>query len=201
MKNIDDISHIPHETLNRIVEAVQRLSKNGNDDPTNKEVREEMGGGSMAHISPFMRKWRNDRKEKVSIALDIPANLKKEIEIAIAQVWTASNEIAQSEIESIKLETERAVNEAETDTAEALTEVAMLESAIAKHEAVATQTNELIASKDSEINTLKKEIESLNSNINSKDFQIQELKSQITKIEANHDKLQNELLDIAKARK
>lgn len=189
------------EIQQRIINAANQLVNEGIENPTNLEVRNKMGSGSLSHISPIMRKWREDRKEQVSVALEIPADLKKSIETSLAQVWTASNGLAQSMIESIKLESERSVNEATYERDEALSEVSTLESAVSKLEATLLQANETISSKNIEITNQQKTIELLNSEKSSQVLLIEELKSQIVKLDAKNDNLQNELINIAKERK
>ncbi|NLK11225.1 MAG: KfrA protein [Staphylococcus equorum] len=189
------------EIQQRIINAANQLVNEGLENPTNLEVRNKMGGGSLSHISPIMRKWREDRKEQVSVALEIPADLKKSIETSLAQVWTASNGLAQSMIESIKLESTQLVDEAANERDEALSEVSTLESAVSKLEGTLLQANETISSKDIEITNQQKTIELLNSEKSSQVLLIEELKSQIVKLDAKNDNLQNELINIAKERK
>lgn len=189
------------EIQQRIINAANQLVNEGLENPTNLEVRNKMGGGSLSHISPIMRKWREDRKEQVSVALEIPADLKKSIETALAQVWTASNGLAQSMIESIKLESTQLVDEAANERDEALSEVSTLESAISELETTVLQVSETVSSKDIEITNQQKTIELLNSEKSSQILLIEELKSQIVKLDAKNDNLQNELINIAKERK
>ena len=59
-----------------------------------------MGGGSLSHISPVMREWRESRKAEIFVALDIPTDLMKGIETSISQVWTAASRLATAAIEA-----------------------------------------------------------------------------------------------------
>ncbi len=43
-------------------------------------VLKRMGKGSLSHVSPVMREWRNARKTQISSAFEIPPDLKKSIE-------------------------------------------------------------------------------------------------------------------------
>lgn len=56
---------IKPEIRERIVVAASALAAEGIDSPTNEQVRERMGGGSLSHISPVMREWRESRKAEV----------------------------------------------------------------------------------------------------------------------------------------
>ena len=95
----------------RIIEVANTLVVEGIESPTNNEVRERLGGGSLSHISPVMREWRNERKEQITTSIEIPADLKKVIETALAQVWNTSSSIAFSTIETIKTESESQIDE------------------------------------------------------------------------------------------
>ena len=53
---------IKPEIKERIVEAANALVAEGNENPTNEQVRERMGSGSLSHISPVMREWRESQK-------------------------------------------------------------------------------------------------------------------------------------------
>ena len=69
--------NVKQEIQDKIVAAASALVAEGVKNPTNDQVRERMGGGSLSHISPVMREWRQSRQEEVVAALEIPPELKK----------------------------------------------------------------------------------------------------------------------------
>ena len=77
---------IKPEIRNRILSAASALTAEGIESPTNDQVRERMGGGSLSHISPVMRQWRQSRKADVVAALDMPADLKRAVDSYSAQI-------------------------------------------------------------------------------------------------------------------
>ncbi len=104
----------------RILDAANALAAEGNDSPTNDAIRERLGGGSLSHISPVMREWRASKKEQVSAALEIPADLKKIIETALSQVWGSASQLASIAIENTRMDAEKEIGAATQERDEAL---------------------------------------------------------------------------------
>ncbi|EON7585598.1 DNA-binding protein, partial [Escherichia coli] len=46
------------DTVRRIEDAAAALIAAGTPNPTNEQVRQHLGGGSLSHISPVMRAFR-----------------------------------------------------------------------------------------------------------------------------------------------
>ena len=184
-------ANISESIKQRIINAANELVAAGVESPTNNEVREKLGGGSLSHISPIMREWRNERKEQITTSIEIPDELKKIIETSLAQVWTTSNNIAFSSIEAIKNESESLIAEANSERDEALDEVQRLEEVNLKIEA---ELRETLAKLDSQVekgNMLQAEKFSL-------ERVLEERKERLTKLEADYEKLQQELITIVK---
>lgn len=184
-------ANISESIKQRIIEVANTLVLEGIESPTNNEVRERLGGGSLSHISPVMREWRNERKEQVTMSVEIPADLKKVIETALAQVWNTSNNIAFSTIETIKTESESQIDEANQERDEALIEVEKLER---ENLSLQDQLRNALINLDKQTeraNGLQAEAMSL-------ERVLEERKERITKLEADYEKLQQELIEIVK---
>ncbi|EAW3947066.1 hypothetical protein FES75_24365, partial [Salmonella enterica] len=54
------------DTVRRIEDAAAALIAAGTLNPTNEQVRQHLGGGSLSHISPVMRAFRARRREQAS---------------------------------------------------------------------------------------------------------------------------------------
>ena len=50
------MSTLSADTVRRIEDAAAALIAAGNPNPTNEQVRAHLGGGSLSHISPVMRR-------------------------------------------------------------------------------------------------------------------------------------------------
>ncbi|MDK8080662.1 DNA-binding protein [Citrobacter freundii] len=57
------MSTLSPETVRRIEDAAALITT-GTPNPTNEQVRQHLGGGSLSHISPVMRTFRASRREQ-----------------------------------------------------------------------------------------------------------------------------------------
>lgn len=199
---------IKPEIKERIINAANTLTAEGVENPTNDQVREKMGGGSLTHISPVMREWRESKKAEVVAALEMPAELKKIIESSIGQVWTAASKLASATVESFRLAAQESIETATVERDEALSEITRLESKMFDLE-------KQIALKESEINQVKSEEEkarslnlslstenaALNARVDDRDIQIQNLQEEVKDARKDNKDLQAELIEIAKKTK
>ena len=110
-----------------IVTAADQLVAEGNDNPTNDEVRAALGGGSIADISPVMRRWRADRKQLATVQLKMPTAISAAGERFAAQLWAAADGEAGKAIEAIRAECASQVTAVEEERDEAFGEIARLE--------------------------------------------------------------------------
>lgn len=174
-----------------------------------------MGGGSLSHISPVMREWRESRKENVNAALDIPSELKRSIETSVSQMWTVANKLASSAIETVRHEADAAIEAATAERDEALVEISRLEERIVELQKAA-------ADKDQTIRKIQEERErerilgdklasdnaalpdrvarkdaDLEARLNDKDEQLKNLKTELKEARNNNKVLQAELVEIA----
>ena len=184
-------SNINESIKQRIINAANELVASGIESPTNMEVREKLGGGSLSHISPIMRLWRSERKEQITTSVEIPDELKKAIETALTQVWTTSNNIAFSSIEAIKSESNILIDEANNERDEALIEVQRLEDINARLEKELEDKEFDIEAKANQFNEMKAENLSLQRLLD-------ERRERLIKLEADYEKLQQELIAIVK---
>ena len=196
---------IKPEIKERIVEAANALVAEGNENPTNEQVRERMGSGSLSHISPVMREWRESQKARVVAALEIPSELKKVIETSLSQVWTSANKLASTAIEKIQQEAQVNIDWAARERDEALNEISRLERRIAdllaSERAQDEEIHRLRAILDSaqKDNTQSQtEIAALSVRVEERNAQIKELKEELTEARSNNKSLQSQLVKIAK---
>ncbi len=193
------------EIKKRIIDAANALVGEGDDSPTNDAIRERMGGGSLSHISPVMREWRESRKEQVSAALELPADLKKIIETSLGQVWTTANKLASVAIDSVRQEADKNIEAASLERDEALTEITRLEAQVASLEKQLTDKDKDIQAGQAGIEKarnqgaqLTTENVALTVRLEERDGQIGELKSSLKEAANDNKSLQAELVEIAK---
>lgn len=196
------------EIRDRIIATANTLVSEGIDNPTNDQVRERMGGGSLSHISPVMREWRESRKAEVVAALDMPADLKKAVETSLGQLWGMASKLATASVENFRQEAEAAVADATAERDEALNEIQRLEKHLAELtkalEEKGQEVNQVRSALDQEHNInaqLKADTAALQARIEDRDTQIEGLKADLKEARDDNRKLQGELIEIARKAK
>ena len=81
----------------QVIEAAEALITEGIMWPTNSQVRERIGGGSLSYISPIMKAWRDDRKKAALEKADIPSGVKSVMEAFLGSIWGAAKNEAEKE--------------------------------------------------------------------------------------------------------
>lgn len=193
------------EIKSKIINTANTLVAEGVESPTNDQVRERMGGGSLSHISPVMREWREGRKSEVAAALEIPSDLKKAIETSLSQVWSAANKLASATVEKVQQEAQVAIDAASSERDEALSEVSRLEERIFelqkvvedKEKAAQVVKNDLEKERG-QASKLASESAALTAKIEDRDVQVKELKGELTEARDHNRSLQAELIALAK---
>ncbi|MBB1489603.1 DNA-binding protein [Oceanospirillum sediminis] len=191
----------------RIINAANHLVAKGNDNPTNEQVRQRLGGGSLSHISPVMREWRQERKEDISAALQMPDELKQAVQIALGQVWSTASDMATAQSEQIRTQAREEVDEISTELSESQAEIARLEKALTErqlsneHQARQLQTLEQTLT---EIRTEKEKTDVLNATLTTyqDDYrqQIDTLREELREARSENKALQQELIEIVRSR-
>jgi chromosome segregation ATPase len=197
--------NIKPEIREKIITAASALASEGIESPTNDQVRERMGGGSLSHISPVMREWRKSRKADIVAALEIPADLKKVIETSVGQVWASASQLATASIETIRQEADAVIEAATAERDEALTEIDRLEARIAERDSALADKAQLIDQANTELEQaraqgvkLTTESAALEARLVDRDEQIQGLKTELKEARNDNKALQGELIDIAR---
>ncbi len=137
---------ITPETKKKIFAAANALKSRG-ENITNETVRDEMGGGSLSHVSAVMREWRNEQEQTKSVMLEMPDSVRRSMEYLSTELWKAADQEARKRIEAIQVDCNNRISLADNERDEALGEVAALEDENGK--------------KDSEIEKLNNDIQSI----------------------------------------
>lgn len=182
---------INKETVDKIIAAAYELVAEGIENPTNAQVRVKLGGGSLSHISPVMRAWREDRHKQESQLKAMPDMLEKSVKIALSQIWVTAQSIANEKIEALKIESEAKTLEISGERDEALKELRELE-----QELQGAKSDFKYAQKQSLENKelLEKALQ---------DYEVQgrilkDRENQIMRLNESINKLQNDILEIAR---
>lgn len=82
-----------------IINAANALAASGVESPTNGQVLEALGGGSIADISPVMREWRQKRKEATQTMFSMPESIKTAAQHLAAQLWSSVDSEARKKVD------------------------------------------------------------------------------------------------------
>ena len=184
---------ISEETRDSIIGAANDLLAEGNANPTNEQVRSRLGRGSLSHISPVMKEWREARKAEAKTALEMPRGLSQAIHESIGRLWGVATGLAQASFEAHRKEADDAVRYAEQERDEALSEAfnaerVKLESLEGKLEREVSRNAELVA-----------ENSSLRSDLTARREQLDALRLDMDVVRQDYRSLQAELIDMAKS--
>jgi chromosome segregation ATPase len=125
-------------TREQIIETAEALQAAGVN-PTMQAVRDALGGGSFATISPVLRGWRDSKAQRATVAIDMPGEAKAALERAGLDLWKIVTALATELLTKVQEEAEAAINGANADRDEALLEIERLETSIEQKDAEITE--------------------------------------------------------------
>lgn len=177
----------------RIVQAANELLIEGIEEPTNAQVLEKMGKGSLSHVSPVMREWRATRKQEASKPYDIPTELENLMGLSLRQIWTRSTELSRAELHRFKQSAEAQLKECEVERDEALSEIRALEEQI-------SVLHSTLAAKEQDCDRLTQELKTVEEAYRTEQTKNAVLEKALKTQQENLNTLQAELIEIAKHR-
>lgn len=81
-----------------IIEAAELFLAETGKEPSNREVLKKLGRGSLADITPVMKEWRDERKEREAKAVSMPEEMQNVAATLVNRLWIEANIIAQKSI-------------------------------------------------------------------------------------------------------
>ncbi|KAA0260927.1 DNA-binding protein [Hafnia alvei] len=167
------------DTVRRIEDAAAALIAAGTPNPTNEQVRQHLGGGSLSHISPVMRAFRaRQREQAAEQTAPLPTELAQLLTGQLGLLWQAAVKQAEAGALAAREQADDDIARADQERDEAQAKVAALESELAVlREQVArlTATGEHLA------------------------VQLQDTKAELKEAREDGRQLQAELLTLARA--
>jgi len=199
---------VSQEMREAIIGAADDLFAKGNSRPTNEQVRAELGRGSLSHISPIMKEWRESKKADESAAFELPDSLSRAVQDSINRMWVTATNLANESVEAYRREADKAVQDADQEREEALHEVGRLEVIGEKLEkALSAEANKVeqlearLGQEQSRSSELLAEKASMEADLAGRKEQIERLQNDIDEVRNDYRALQSELIQIAKAGK
>lgn len=195
------------EIKDKIIAAANALAAEGHTNPTNDAVRERMGGGSFATISPVMREWRAARQSEAVATLEMPADLRRAIESSVGNVWNIASKLASASVETVRVEAVEAAVILTEERDEALVEVARLEKQLSDLQNVLSekglalsQSRERIEMDQAQISRLVSDNAVLTTRIENWESQIAGMQGDLKEARGENKQLQTQLIEIARRR-
>lgn len=97
---------ISEESRRRIINVAETLVAEGVDHPTNEQVLQKLGGGSMSYVSPVMREWREKKRAAEKVYAETPDSIKELGQGITVQIWSSALKLAMTSVEAIKKDIE-----------------------------------------------------------------------------------------------
>ncbi|NXZ90045.1 DNA-binding protein (plasmid) [Serratia sp. JSRIV002] len=196
------MSSLPHDTVRRIEDAAAALIAAGTSNPTNEQVRQHLGGGSLSHISPVMRAFRARQRELASEqTLALPPELLQLLTGQLGLLWQAACKQANADTLAAREQADADIAQADQERDAALAQVATLESELAVLREVVTERDRLLAEVRelrAEALPLREQVARLTATGEHLTTQLKETKAELKGARDENRNLQGELLALAR---
>lgn len=190
------------DTVRRIEDAAAALIAAGTPNPTNEQVRQHLGGGSLSHISPVMRAFRVRQRELAAEqATPLPAELAQLLTGQLGLLWQAAVRQAEAGALAAREQADDDIARADQERDEALANVAALESELAVLREVVAERDRLlqeVRELRAEALPLREQVARLTATGEHLVAQLQETKAELKEAREDGRQLQTELLALAR---
>ncbi|HCQ0324144.1 TPA: DNA-binding protein [Escherichia coli] len=190
------------DTVRRIEDAAAALIAAGTPNPTNEQVRQHLGGGSLSHISPVMRAFRARRREQAAEqATPLPAELAQLLTGQLGLLWQAAVKQAEAGALAAREQADDDIARADQERDEALAKVAALESELAVLREVVAERDRLlqeVRELRAEALPLREHVARLTATGEHLAAQLQDTKAELKEAREDGRQLQAELLALAR---
>ncbi|EHO5690943.1 DNA-binding protein [Salmonella enterica] len=173
------------DMVRRIEDAAAALIAAGTPNPTNVQVRDHLGGGSLATISPVMRAFRARQREQArEETIPLPPELQQLLTGQLTLLWQAAVQQADAGALAAREQADADIGQADLERDAAQARVAVLES-------------ELAVLREHMI-TLREEVVRQQTRSEHLSTQLQESREEVKTLRAGEKALQQELLLLAR---
>ncbi len=190
------------DTVRRIEDAAAALIAAGTPNPTNEQVRQHLGGGSLSHISPVMRAFRaRQREQGTEQATPLPPELAQLLTGQLGLLWQAAVKQAEAGALAAREQADDDIARADKERDEALANVAALESELAVLREVVAERDRLlqeVRELRAEALPLREQVARLTATGEHLAAQLQDTKAELKEAREDGRQLQTELLALAR---
>lgn len=197
------MSTLSPDTVRRIEDAAAALIAAGTPNPTNEQVRQHLGGGSLSHISPVMRDFRTRQRALTAEQTPaLPAELAQLLTGQLGLLWQAAVRQADAETLATREQADADIGQADQERDAALAKVTTLESELAVLREVEAERNRLleeVRQLRADVVPLREQIARLTATGEHLAAQLQDTKTELKGAREENRALQAELLTLARA--
>ena len=190
------------DTVRRIEDAAAALIAAGTPNPTNEQVRQHLGGGSLSHISPVMSAFRARQREQASEhAIPLPPELAQLLTGQLGLLWQAAVKQAEAGALAAREQADDDIARADQERDEAMANVAALESELAVLREVVAERDRLlqeVRELRAEALPLREQVARLTATGEHLAAQLQDTKAELKEAREDGRQLQAELLALAR---
>lgn len=190
------------DMVRRIEDAAAALIAAGNPNPTNVQVRDHLGGGSLASISPVMRAFRARQREQDSDRTPVlPAELAQLLTGQLSLLWQAAVRQADADTLAAREQADADIEQADQERDTAQARVAELESELAVLREVQAERDRLLGEvRDlrADVLPLREQIARLTTTGEHLTAQLKETKAELKGSREETRSLQSELLTLVR---
>ena len=194
-----DMARQPSEKqVQRIHEAADALHAVGIESPTNDQVLDKMGGGSIADVSPAMREWRKKKKHAEQAMFSMPDSVKNIGLNLLSQMWLVVDSEAQKKVDQAQTEASIKTSELEDELQTCLDSIAKLEQSLALEQKEKLDLKASVEKAHLEIKELEKSAHRLELDKEKALTRLETAKENETSLRKQVNDLQKELVSVAK---
>lgn len=190
------------DMVRRIEDAAAALIAAGTPNPTNVQVRDHLGGGSLATISPVMRAFRARQREQArEETLPLPPELQQLLTGQLSLLWQAAVQQADAGALAAREQADADIEQADLERDAALAKVAELESELAVLREVQAERDRLLQQEQAlqeRMISLREEVVRQQTRSEHLTEQLQESREEVKNLRSSEKTLQKELLTQAR---
>lgn len=150
-------------------------------------------GGSFSTVGAMVKLWKEDQAAQVAPLPEMPETVTKAMHKAAFDIWGTASALAGETVERVQNEAKEALEKARGELSEYASEVTRLENELEQSSIKLTDTEKRLSECDQTTTTLTTQNTALQTRLDDRDAELERLR-------ADYDKLQTELLEIAKAK-
>lgn len=190
------------DMIRRIEGAAAALIAAGTPSPTNVQVRDHLGSGSLATISPVMRAFRiRLREQDNEKTIPMPPELQTHLTSQLSMLWQAAVNQAETGSLAAREQADADIEQADMERDAAQTRVVELESELAVLREVQAERDRLLKDElglREGMISLREEVVRLRTTNEHLTTQLQESREEVKNLRMSEKELQSELLTLVR---